>query len=312
MSHASSRRIPVGNPTRGKERKESGMRKHEHLIYAGILFLAVAAASLPRVAVAQAGGERTLWVNGPVGRLRVSDGGGGGVPVVFVHSLAGNRSQWSDQLSHVRRTRRAVAFDLRGHGESDSPAGADYSLEGAAGDIQAVVDGLGLEEFVLVGHSFGGGAVAVYAGMHPQKVRALLFVDPIGDQRSIRMQIDMLVQFLESPSFHATAGAYYEGILTNAAPSVRESVLSALGQTSQEAIVGAFKSIAAFDPIAKLEPFSGPMLTVISDLNNFPTSLHNVIPNLPSQLISGTSHWLHMDKPDEFNSELDRFLASVR
>lgn len=288
------------------------MRKHEHLIYASILFLAVAATGFSQVAVAQAGGERTLWVNGAAGRLRVSDGGDGGVPVVFVHSLAGNRSQWSDQLAHLRRTRRAVAFDLRGHGESESPVGADYSLEGTAADIQAVVDALGLDEFVLVGHSFGGGAVAVYAGMHPDRVRALLFVDPIGDQRSVSMQLDMLVQLLESPSFQATAGAYYEGILTNASSSVRESVLSALNQTSQEAIVGAFKSIAVFDPVANLEPFSGPMLTVISDLNNFPTSLHNVVPDLPSQLITGTSHWLHMDKPDEFNSELDRFLASVR
>ena len=56
-----------------------------------------------------------------------------------------------------------------------------------------------------------------------------------------------------------------------------------------------------FDPVTTLQPFHGPMLSVISDLNNFPTSLHNVVPNLPSQPITGTSHWLHMDRPEEFN-----------
>ena len=80
--------------------------------------------------------------------------------------------------------------------------------------------------------------MAVYAGLHPENVVALLFVDPIGDQRAARMQVDVLVQLLESPSFQTTALAYYEAILGNASPAVRESVLDALPETSQEAIVG--------------------------------------------------------------------------
>lgn len=260
----------------------------------------------------QTGDEQLIWVDGSAGRLRVSDGGNGAVPIVFVHALAGNRSQWQDQLAHARQTRRAVAFDFRGHGESDKPIGADYSLQGTAEDIAAVVDKLGLERFVLVGHSFGGGAAAVYAGQHPDRVAALLFVDPIGDQRGVGAQIEMLVMLLDSPSFQSTARLYYEGILANALPTVREAVMASLLETSQEAIVGAFRSLTEFDPITTLQPFDGPMLSVISDLNNFTTSLHNVVPNLPSQPITGTSHWLHMDRPEEFNQHLDRFLSTVR
>ncbi len=116
---------------------------------------------------------------------------------------------------------------------------------------------------------------------------------------------------LDSPQGETTAQAYYEGILANALPAVRDNVLGALADTAQQAIVGAFRSIAVFDPVATLSSFDGPMLTVISDLNNFPTSLHNVVPDLPSQPISGTSHWLQMDKPEEFNEHLDSFLAEV-
>ena len=278
----------------------------------GLSFGAATSAASYHAPEVQAGDEQLIWVDGSAGRLRVSDGGGGGVPLVFVHSLAGNRSQWRDQLSHARQTRRAVAFDFRGHGESDKPTGADYSLEGTAEDIAAVVDELGLERFILVGHSFGGGAVAVYAGQHPDRVAALLFVDPIGDVRGVGAQIEMLIQLLDSPSFQSTARVYYEGILANASPAVREAVMASLFETSQEAIVGAFRSLAAFDPVTTLRPFDGPMLSVISDLNNFTTSLHNVVPNLPSQQITATSHWLHMDKPEEFNQHLDRFLSTVR
>jgi pimeloyl-ACP methyl ester carboxylesterase len=54
-----------------------------------------------------------------------------------------------------------------------------------ASDIAAVVDTLGLERFVLVGHSMGGGAALVYAGDHPDRVAGLLLVDPIGDGKQI-------------------------------------------------------------------------------------------------------------------------------
>ncbi len=257
-------------------------------------------------------GEQLSWISGEAGRIRVSDGGAGGVPVVFVHSLAGNRKQWFPQLEHLRLTRRAVALDLRGHGESDKPADADYSLAGAAEDLATVVDALGLTEFVLIGHSFGGGVVATYAGAHPERVKGVLFADPIGDQRAARFQIDMLLQSFQTSAYAQASRSYYELIVGNAAPGVRGQVLSALDETAKEAVIGAFRSLVEFDPLTTLRPYDGPMLSVISDLNNFPFSLHNIIPNLPSQLISGTSHWLQLDKPDEFNRHMDGFLGRIR
>ena len=62
-------------------------------------------------------------VKGTAGLLHVDDDGTGGVPVVFVHSFTGDTTHWSAQLEHLRKTRRAVAFDLRGHGQSESPSG---------------------------------------------------------------------------------------------------------------------------------------------------------------------------------------------
>ena len=260
---------------------------------------------LPRVTAAQ---EQLLWVDGPAGRLRVSDGGNGGVPVVFVHGLAGDRTHWKTQLEHLRPNRRAIAFDMRGHGESDKPDGADYSIDGIAADVEAVVDALAVNRFVLVGHSFGAGVVAAYAGANPDRVAGLFFADPIGDQRTASMQIQMLVQMLQSPSYQTAALTYYEAILFNAAPGVREQVLESLNHTSQAALVQAFQSMTTFDPVATLTQFPGPMFNAISDLNDFPFSLHNVVKDLPTERMSATSHWLQMDKPEECNGFLDRFL----
>jgi pimeloyl-ACP methyl ester carboxylesterase len=64
-------------------------------------------------------------VAGPAGSLHVDEGGTGGLPVVFVHSFSGSTVHWSEQLAHLRSERRAVALDLRGHGQSDPPEGDD-------------------------------------------------------------------------------------------------------------------------------------------------------------------------------------------
>lgn len=259
----------------------------------------------PGVTIAQ---ERLLWVDGPAGRLRVSDGGNGGVPVVFVHGLAGDRAHWKIQLEHLRSNRRAIAFDMRGHGESDKPSDADYSIDGMTADIDAVVDALGISRFTLVGHSIGAGVVAAYAAANPNRVAGLFFADPIGDQRTVSMQLQVLVQMLQSPSYQTAAQAYYEALLFNAAPGVREQVLESLNHTSQAALVQAFQSMTTFDPVAALTQFDGPMFNVISDLNDFPFSLHNILKDLPTERLSATSHWVQMDKPEEFNGFLDRFL----
>src|SRR5687768_15795797 len=67
------------------------------------------------------------FVDGPAGKIRVDDGGSGGVPVLFVHGLSGRHDVWKSQLGHLRASRRAAALDLRGHGES--AGGGDYTID---------------------------------------------------------------------------------------------------------------------------------------------------------------------------------------
>ena len=84
--------------------------------------------------------------------IYIDDGGDGPLPVVFVHSLAGNIQQWSAQLRHIRTMRRAIALDLRGHGQSSAPETGDYAIDSMAQDVQTVIAQSGLERFILIGH----------------------------------------------------------------------------------------------------------------------------------------------------------------
>jgi pimeloyl-ACP methyl ester carboxylesterase len=129
-----------------------------------------------------------------IGALSTDDGGVGGLPVVFVHSLAGNTSQWSAQLEHLRASRRAIAIDLRGHGLSQPPDDGDYTIDSLAADIDTIARRFDIPEFVLVGHSMGGIVSLAYANSHPGRAVGILLVDPAGDVRKV--PADEIRQFM--------------------------------------------------------------------------------------------------------------------
>lgn len=248
-------------------------------------------------------------IRGPAGALHVEDGSAGGVPVVFVHSLAGNTTQWAAQLAHLRATRRAMALDLRGHGRSDPPSDGDYAIASLAADVTAAADALGLERFVLVGHSMGGTVAIACAAAHADRVAGLLLVDPNGDQR--RLPAELLSGFLaalDSPAYRETVRGHWIRITEGGNRAVRAAVLADLERTPQRTFVEIFKALSAYDPVAALARYRGPKLSLVTALNQVPIALHRLAPDLPHQLVPGTGHWIHMDNPAEFNRLLDDFL----
>ncbi len=249
-------------------------------------------------------------VSGPAGALALDDGGSGGLPVVFVHSLAGNSTHWAVQLAHLRRDRRAVALDLRGHGRSEPPKNGDYTIAAMAGDIAAVVDTLGLGRFVLVGHSMGGGVALAYAGAHPDRVAGLVLVDPIGDGKQIPpAEAKAYLAGFES-NYDSTSQGYWT---TVAGPdsAVRKRLLADLEATPREAVVQVLRDVMQFDPDPALARYSGPTLSIVTPHNNMPSSLHRLGTGFPHRMVEGTGHWIQLDKPEEFNRLLDEFLERL-
>src|SRR5215216_5849173 len=82
--------------------------------------------------------------------------------VVLVHGWAGNRGHWERQVAFLADRYRVVALDLAGHGDSGLGR-ADWNLPAFGDDVVAVVDAVGVDNAVLVGHSMGGDAVVFAA-----------------------------------------------------------------------------------------------------------------------------------------------------
>lgn len=253
-----------------------------------------------------------LEIAGPAGTLFVEDGGTDALPVVFVHGLGGTAGQWRAQLAHLRPWTRALALDLRGHGRSTPAADGAYAVADLAADVSAVADELGLERFVLVGHSLGGSvAIEVARREGAERVAGLVLVDPNGDQTKIpRAELDAFLDSLRAAPADEMRW-YFKQVLAGAAPGVAERVIGDLEATPPEALVAALSSSFEYSPAAALGDYDGPVLSVISDMNTLPYSLHELDPDLPVRPVAGTSHWLMLDRPDELNRLLEEFLAKL-
>jgi pimeloyl-ACP methyl ester carboxylesterase len=105
---------------------------------------------------------------------------GEGVPVVLLHGLTATRQYVVMGSKALERSgHRVVAYDARGHGESapaPRPDACGYEL--LAGDLEAVLDELGIGEAVLAGASMGAHTIARFALSRPDRVAAAVFITP--------------------------------------------------------------------------------------------------------------------------------------
>lgn len=245
-------------------------------------------------------------VAGPTGQLYVDDGGSNGLPVLLLHSYAGSTAHWKAQLGHLRHRRRALAMDLRGHGRSGAPVSHDYSVPSLAEDVAAVADALELRRFVLVGHSMGGAAAVAYAGRHPRQVAGLVLAGTPG--KSDPAQARQIVGSLHANYDKVMAG-YWNSLLEGAQPAVRGELENGMRGVGREASLAMISAVFEFDPLPDLERYPGPKLIIDTPQADSPTALYRQLPDVSRKVIEGTSHWPHMDKPQEFNRLLDEFLA---
>jgi pimeloyl-ACP methyl ester carboxylesterase len=107
--------------------------------------------------------------------LEVEDHGDG-VPVVLLHGFPLSSEMWTPIRTAVEQAARLITPDLRGFGGSDKPQG-DYGMETLAGDVLRLADRIGVERFVLGGHSMGGYVALRLAASHAERLTGLILID---------------------------------------------------------------------------------------------------------------------------------------
>lgn len=246
----------------------------------------------------------------------VRHSGDGAVPVVFVHGFQNSSGAWSGVMGRLGNRINGVALDLPGCGTSGRPADwARCTVDHYARDVANVIDALGLDRPVLVGHSLGGGTILRLALDRPELARALVLVAPIsttGLDFLSAEQVDALADPTEADALALARAAFFRPPSDEVFAIVMEAVRAA----SREHIQGAARSMASFVVADQLHALAVPTLLVAGDRDrHVPLRSHLAtwagIRCCGLQVFHQVGHVPFEEVPDAFDEVFLHFCAAV-
>jgi len=244
-------------------------------------------------------------------RIRVLDAGVG-EPMVFLHGWGLTPRIYSRALAHLHGEGiRVIAPALPGYAGSDPPPRDGYSLDWYAARIELLLEELGIDTPVfLAGHSLGGGIAIRFATNHPEWVRSLTVVDPVGGAPSKfgrRREHEVMTH---RPIWQAAVGAVREAhprLLPALLPSVlRDFLPSAIRQPVSMVMTGINALTADLATEAETLVTSGlPVIFVWGDRDRLmlPGAFAAIENEVPLSIVQGRHGWLLSD-PEQFGSVL--------
>jgi pimeloyl-ACP methyl ester carboxylesterase len=139
-----------------------------------------------------------------------------GPPVILLHGFPESHRTWRHQMDGLSDRWRVVAPDQRGFGASDKPRGVEhYETDRIVADLLALADALGVKQFTLVGHDWGGAVAWTAAMLHPLRVKRLVIVNaphPLLFQKSLvedekQREASQYINFFRTPLAEAAITA---------------------------------------------------------------------------------------------------------
>ena len=269
----------------------------------------------------------TFTIAGGAGPIQVVDlreespaPSSGALPIVFVHGMVGHTGFWHSALAACADRRRAVALDLRGHGNSGPPKNGDYSVEGCADDVLALFDALALDKVVLVGHSYGALIALEAAARRPSTVRRLILVDSPGDFNTLPLEVrdGQVAPFLTAvrgDGWRSVVEPAFEQALAGSKTSTAATIRARLATMQHDAIVSIYDSMMTYAAVPALERYiagSGATVhAILAPANAWAYSLHVLVPAITTTVVPDVGHWLMLDAPDRFVAALETAVAGT-
>ena len=241
--------------------------------------------------------------------------GTGPATIVFVHGWTCDSSSWAGQVPALAKTYRVITLDLPGHGQSGMPADGKFSMDLFARAVEAVRQEADVERIVLVGHSMGVPVIRQYARRYPQHVAALVAVDgPLDMSQFGGGGAIPAPPPLTGAEGRAVREKMIRSMFVPETPArLQQQILTMMLKAPEATAAGAMA--AMFDPGLRVaDVTSVPALAVYAGTAKMPdpAATKKALPNLESVQMTGTGHFLMMEKPDEFNRVLTEFLDKIR
>jgi pimeloyl-ACP methyl ester carboxylesterase len=252
----------------------------------------------------------TALINGITIRY---DADGRGPAVLLTHGYSSTGRAWAGQHRALGDGYRVISWDMRGHGETDSPADpAQYSHDLTVSDMHGLLGHLGVERAVVGGLSLGGTMSLAFYRRHPGMVRALVICDSGPGYRNAEARAEWNRR---AEARAADLEARGLEVLHGGSRDMRE----AMGRhRSAQGLAHAARGMLAqrdASIIDSLPDITVPTLVIVGDQDGpfiAPCEyMAKKIPGARLEIIAGAGHSSNLDQPEAFNRVLRGFLDAL-
>lgn len=250
-------------------------------------------------------------------RIHIKQRGSGDLALVFLHYYGGSSRTWDRVANKLSDRYRIVAIDHRGWGDSEAPADA-YRIADLAADAEGVIETLGLQRYVLVGHSMGGKVAQLIASRRPRGLEGLVLVAPsppspmlISDEQRATLAAAYLSR--ESVEFVIDRVLTAKPLDADCREQIIEDSLKAAPQAK-----AAWPNVAMGEDItAAVASIDAPTLVIAGELDQVDrvaTLQAELLPRIPQaamHILPGTGHLSPLEAPAEVARVIAHFVAAI-
>ncbi|PTX56709.1 pimeloyl-ACP methyl ester carboxylesterase [Litoreibacter ponti] len=246
--------------------------------------------------------------------LNVQTFGDGGTPLIIAHGLFGSGRNWGVIAKRLSDRGRVVTVDMRNH--AGSFWSDDHSYEAMAADLAEVIETIGVSSADVLGHSMGGKAGMVLALRRPALVSKLVVADiaPVGYAHSQMQPIEYMRKVdLSRVERRSDVLAQLNGLEAGVPEFIAQSldIKEKKWRLNLDVLAAEMDGIIGFPDVSGT--YEGPALFLSGGNSDYVRSeyrreIKELFPSAKFAKIPGAGHWLHAEKPREFEAAVRVFL----
>lgn len=250
-------------------------------------------------------------------RIAYEFGGTGATTLSFVHGWCSHLGHWDAQVAALRPTHQVLRWDRRGMGNSQTEHPAE-SPDRHGHDLAALLDHVGVERTVVVGHAGGGPTAVAFAAQHPTRTEGLVLLDTRlyepasgGEHDEFRTGIERGMARVSAPDGSAYLARLYPSFFGPLAhpDTVAAAVANAL--RTPLPVAAAELSHMASPTVAMAATVRCPVLWVSAQPEDT-AAIRAIFPDAQVGHVVGSGHFVQVEVPEQFNAMLETFVSGLR
>jgi pimeloyl-ACP methyl ester carboxylesterase len=236
---------------------------------------------------------------------------GSGTPVVFLHGLTFDRRTWRPIIDQLDGSVTSIAIDLPAHGDS---GGEPAPLETVAERIHRLLETLGAERPVIVGHSMAAAVAGLYASAHP--ARGIVLVDQGTEIMPFAQMLHQIAPMLRGPAFGQAWPNINNSLGLDRIPEPTRTLVLETHTVHQDVVLGYWDQVLTTEP-AELQAWIDataariqvPCLAVFGrPATDGERKRLSRPPGAQIEEWAGDGHFVHLVDPERFATRLQAFV----